>query len=150
MSAQPQPRNPTSPQPPAGTAAPSPAGRSFRITVAMLLAALLGVGMLHWVLVERSAALTEGRAARAAMIGARAVADVATALGGEGEALGPALRDWQKAHETVRAVRVANIENRTIEASTFAEDLKIGETPRRMQREEKPLYDLGQELRADA
>lgn len=115
----------------------------------MLLAALLGVGMLHWVLVERSAALTEGRAARAAMIGARAAADVATALGGEGEALGPALRDWQKAHETVRAVRVANIENRSIEASTFAEDLKIGETPRRMQREEKPLYDLGQELRAD-
>ena len=56
---------------------------------------------------------------------------------------------WQKEHPSVRAVRVAHIENRTIESSSFAEDLKEGDLPRRMARPEKPLYDLGQELRAN-
>ncbi len=114
----------------------------------MMLAALLAIGVLHWVLVTRSAAQTDARAARAAMIGARAAADIVTALGAEGEALGPALRAWQKEHPTVRAVRVANIDNRSIEATTFADDLKNGEAPRRMVRDEKAIYDLGQELRA--
>ncbi|HEX2831759.1 MAG TPA: sugar ABC transporter permease [Thermoanaerobaculia bacterium] len=128
---------------------PLPAARSYRVAIAMLLAALVAVGVLHWVLVKRSASLTEARATRAAMISARAAADIATQLGGEGDALVAALRAWQKEHPAVHALRVANNENRSLEASTFPEDLKNGEIPRRMQRDEKPLYDLGQELRAN-
>jgi arabinogalactan oligomer/maltooligosaccharide transport system permease protein len=128
---------------------PEPLTRSYRVAVAMLLSALVGVGVLHWVLVQRSASMTEARAARAAMISARAAADIATHFGGEGEPLAAALRTWQKEHPSVRALRVANNDNRSIEVTSFADDLKNGEAPRRMQREEKPLYDLGQELRAN-
>jgi arabinogalactan oligomer/maltooligosaccharide transport system permease protein len=135
---------PVAPAPPANTP-----GGGRTAAVAVLLAALFGVGLLHWILVSRFARTTEARAGRAAMIVARAAADVAVAHGGEGEALKSAVAQWQKEHPSVRAVRVANIENRTIEASTFKEDLAAGDVPRRMQREEKPLYDLGQELRAD-
>jgi arabinogalactan oligomer / maltooligosaccharide transport system permease protein len=128
---------------------PAPVSRSYRVAAAMLLSALLGVGVLHWVLVERYAAQTEARAARAAMISARAAADIGTLFGAEGEPLASALRAWQKEHPSVRALRIANVDNRTIEASSFPEDVKAGDVPRRMQREEKPLYDLGQELRAN-
>jgi arabinogalactan oligomer / maltooligosaccharide transport system permease protein len=119
------------------------------VTVAVLLAALIGMGLLHWTLTSRFGAQTATRAGRAAMIGARAAADVATAHGAEGDALRAAIAGWQKEHPNVRAVRVVNVDSRTFEASSFAEDLKEGELPRTMQRPEKPLYDLGQELRAN-
>ncbi|HYI12578.1 MAG TPA: sugar ABC transporter permease [Thermoanaerobaculia bacterium] len=138
--------HPATPPPDAGQPGPP---LLHRVSVAVLLAALLGAGLLHWILVRSFKGATEERASRAAMIVARAAADVATAHGGEGEPLAAAMTAWQKEHKTVRAVRVANIDNRTIEASSFPEDLKEGEVPRRMQRPEKPLYDLGQELRAN-
>ncbi len=149
MSAQPQPpldeRDSSPSAPPAGTAEKN----GPRVAaIAVLIAALVGVGLLHWILVRRFAEQTGARAERAAMIAARAAADVATAHGAEGDSLRAAIAQWQKEHQTVRAVRVVNFENRTFEASSFAEDLKEGELPRRMQRPEKPLYDLGQELRA--
>jgi arabinogalactan oligomer/maltooligosaccharide transport system permease protein len=122
---------------------------SKRAAIATLLAALVAIALLHSVLTTRFAMRTDARADRAAMIAARAVADVASAHGGEGDALRPAIAAWQKEHPSVSAVRVANIDNRSIEASSFAEDLREGEVPRQMQRPEKPLYDLGQELRAD-
>lgn len=118
------------------------------VTVAVLLAALLGMGLLHWTLVSRFGAQTATRAERAAMIAARAAADVATAHGAEGDTLRAAIAAWQKEHPNVRAVRVVNVDNRSFEASSFPEDLREGEVPRQMQRPEKPLYDLGQELRA--
>jgi arabinogalactan oligomer / maltooligosaccharide transport system permease protein len=122
---------------------------SKRVAIAMLLAALLGVGLLHWVLIQRFAAQTDARAERAAMISARAAADVANSFGGEGDGLRAAMAAWQKEHPNVAALRVVNIDTRSFEASSFAEDLKEGEVPRQMQRPEKPLYDLGQEIRAD-
>jgi arabinogalactan oligomer/maltooligosaccharide transport system permease protein len=135
---------------PAPPAAPEPERPlSKRVAVAMLLAALLAVGLLHSVLTRRFAAQTDARAERAAMIATRAAADIATAFGGEGDPLRAAMAAWQKEHANVGALRVVNIESRSFEASSFAEDLKEGEMPRRMQRPEKPLYDLGQEIRAD-
>lgn len=135
---------------PARPAAPEPEPRlSKRVAGAMLLAALVAVGLLHWVLAKRFDAQTEARAERAAMIVARGAADLAAAFGGEGDALRTAMAAWQREHPNVEALRVVNIENRSFEASSFPEDLAEGEMPRRMQRPEKPLYDLGQEIRAD-
>ncbi len=135
---------------PAPPAAPGPERPlSKRVAIAMLLAALLGVGLLHWVLIQRFAAQTDARAERAAMISARAAADVASSFGGEGDGLRAAMAAWQKEHPNVAALRVVNIDTRSFEASSLAEDLKEGEMPRQMQRPEKPLYDLGQEIRAD-
>lgn len=155
MSAQPQER-PEESSPRTSSGAGTPAGgpgepgSAGRLTsVAILLAALLAIGLLHWTLVSRFAARTGARAERSTMIVARALADLVSAHGGEGEALAPAVSAWQREHPGVRAVRVVNVDNRTIEVSSFASDRAAGELPRRMQREEKPLYDLGQELRAN-
>lgn len=117
--------------------------------VAVLIASLLAIALFHWILVRRFATQTESRAERAAMIVARAGADVASAHGAEGDALRAAMTRWQQEHRNVRALRVVNFDARTLEASSFPEDLKEGDLPRRLQRPEKPLYDLGQELRAN-
>lgn len=135
------------PAPPAAPEAERPLSK--RVAVAMLLAALLAVGLLHSVLAKRFAAQTDARAERAAMISARAAADVASSFGGEGDGLRAAMAAWQKEHPNVAALRVVNIDSRSFEVSSFAEDLQEGELPRQMQRPEKPLYDLGQEIRAD-
>ncbi|HEX6160558.1 MAG TPA: sugar ABC transporter permease [Thermoanaerobaculia bacterium] len=120
-----------------------------RVAFAVLLAALAGVTLLHLVLAQRFAAQTADRADRAAMISIRGLEAIAEVHRGEGDALRAAVAQWQKEHPSVRAARVVNLDGRSIEASTFPEDLKEGEIPRRMQRPEKPLYDLGQELRAN-
>ncbi len=114
----------------------------------VLIAALAGVSVLHWVLVRRFEEQSRGRADRAAMISIRAAAAVASAHAGS-SALAPAMTGWAKEHPAVRGWRVANIEERTLDASSFSSDLAQGELPRRLQREEKPLYDLGQELRGN-
>ncbi len=150
MSAQPQhDERRSSGERPAATPVVPPPPRSHAATVGILLAALLALSLLHLTLGARFGGQTEARAARAAMIGARAAADVATAHGAEGEGLRAAIAQWQKEHQNVRAVRVVNVENRSFEASSFPEDLREGELPRQMARPEKPLYDLGQELRAN-
>lgn len=150
MSAQPQydERRISGERPAAPPVAPVPQ-RAYAATIGILLAALFGLGLLHWMLVQRFNAQTTARAERAAMISARAAADVATAHGAEGDSLRAAIAQWQKEHRSVRAVRVANVDNRSIEASSFEEDLAEGEMPRQMVRPEKALYDLGQELRAN-
>lgn len=61
-----------------------------------------------------------------------------------GEAVRRAVTAFAQAHPEVKAVRVVAFEGIRLEASTNPED----KAPRRLEREEKPLYDLGQKLRA--
>jgi arabinogalactan oligomer / maltooligosaccharide transport system permease protein len=61
-----------------------------------------------------------------------------------GEAVRRAVAAFATAHPEVKAIRVVGFEGIRLEASTKPED----KAPRRLAREEKPLYDLGQKLRA--
>jgi arabinogalactan oligomer/maltooligosaccharide transport system permease protein len=61
-----------------------------------------------------------------------------------GEAVRRAVASFAAAHPEVKAVRVVGFEGIRLEASTNPRD----QAPRRLAREEKPLYDLGQKLRA--
>ena len=61
-----------------------------------------------------------------------------------GDAVRRAVAAFADAHPEVKAVRVVAFEGIRLEASTNPED----KAPRRLEREEKPLYDLGQKLRA--
>ena len=61
-----------------------------------------------------------------------------------GEAVRRAVVAFAASHPEVKAVRVVGFEGIRLEASTNPED----KAPRRLAREEKPLYDLGQKLRA--
>lgn len=120
-----------------------------RVAVALVLAALAGCALMHYLVGRRFAAQVEDRAQRSAMIVARAAAAIGSAHNGEGDALRAAMTDWARSHRVVKAVRVINTDNRSFEFSTFAADRKEGDLPRRMVRSEKPLYDLGETLRAN-
>ncbi len=69
-----------------------------------------------------------------------------------GAATRQAVAAFAAAHPEVKAIRVVLFDGLLLEASTALEDLdeKAGEkaAPRRLERDEKPLYDLGQQLRA--
>jgi arabinogalactan oligomer/maltooligosaccharide transport system permease protein len=128
---------------------PAPHTGSRRIAIGVLLAALLAIGVLHWLALRRSSSRSQGQEAEATVTTAQSAAQVAAAQRGEGPGLAPAMAAWMKTQPSVKAYRVVNIDSRSVEASTFAEDLTEGELPRRMVRTEKPLYDLGQTLRTN-
>lgn len=65
-----------------------------------------------------------------------------------GEAVRRAVAAFAAAHPEVKAVRVVAFEGIRLEASTDPRDIGDKAAPRRLDREEKPLYDLGQRLRA--
>jgi arabinogalactan oligomer/maltooligosaccharide transport system permease protein len=65
-----------------------------------------------------------------------------------GEAVRTAAAAFAKAHPELKAVRVVTFDGILLEASTDPKDTGDKAAPRRLEREEKPLYDLGQSLRA--
>lgn len=65
-----------------------------------------------------------------------------------GEAVRKAVVAFAAAHPEVKAIRVVAFEGIRLEASTDPKDTGEKAAPRRLERDEKPLYDLGQELRA--
>ncbi|MGZ8851893.1 MAG: carbohydrate ABC transporter permease [Thermoanaerobaculia bacterium] len=109
-----------------------------RTGIALLLAALLGMSLLYFVASRRFASQAEGRAEGTAIAIAQDAAKNRAAM-----------EQWAKGRPNVKTARIVNIDDRTIEASTFPDDRKNGDLPRRMVREEKPLFDLGQTLRTN-
>ena len=65
-----------------------------------------------------------------------------------GEAVRRAVAGFAASHPEVKAVRVVVFEGLRLEASTDPRDTGEKAAPRRLGRDEKPLYDLGQALRA--
>jgi arabinogalactan oligomer/maltooligosaccharide transport system permease protein len=66
----------------------------------------------------------------------------------EAGAVRKAVEGFAAAHPEVAAIRVVEFEGLRLAASTAAADQGTKAAPRRLEREEKPLYDLGQKLRA--
>jgi len=90
---------------------------------------------------------------RQATIHAMALADLAEAdaartEGEPGEALAQLASRWRERHDAVVDLRIIRLSGSRLLASTFEADLNAGDPPRRLQRDEKPLYDLGNEIRA--
>ncbi|HVR99337.1 MAG TPA: sugar ABC transporter permease [Thermoanaerobaculia bacterium] len=68
--------------------------------------------------------------------------------GEPGEAVRRAVAAFAKSHPELTAVRVVAFEGIRLEASTAPADTGDKAAPRRLERDEKPLYDVGQRLRA--
>jgi arabinogalactan oligomer/maltooligosaccharide transport system permease protein len=66
----------------------------------------------------------------------------------EGAAVRRAVAGFAKAHPEVSAIRVLRLSGRRLEASTAPEDTGDRAAPRQLVSTEKPLFDLGQSLRA--
>lgn len=68
----------------------------------------------------------------------------------EGSKIRRAVASFARSHPEAGPIRVVLFEGIRLEASTAPEDQGDNAAPRRLAREEKPLYDLGQSLRAAA
>lgn len=66
----------------------------------------------------------------------------------EGEKIRRAVASFVESHPEAGPIRVVLFEGIRLEASTAPEDQGANAAPRRLAREEKPLFDLGQSLRA--
>ena len=120
-----------------------------RILAGLLAGAAVALG-LAWSLAAGARRETARAAAeQAAVIQAQALADLVTrALPTDGETAGRALETWAQSAAGVRVARLVDLGERTLRASTDPADRERGAPPRRLVREEKPYFDLGQELRA--
>ncbi|HEU5250930.1 MAG TPA: sugar ABC transporter permease, partial [Thermoanaerobaculia bacterium] len=126
---------------------PAPSHR-LRFGIGLALGLLLGVGLGVLLLVGARRADARVRAEREAIVTLNALTDVVDRAGISGDAVRSAVASWAKAHPSVTAVRVIVLEGISLEASTEPDDTGDRAAPRRLAREEKPVYDRAQRLRA--
>jgi arabinogalactan oligomer/maltooligosaccharide transport system permease protein len=136
-------------------AADTPARRALRFLLQPaalgLLLALLAAGLLgNWFYRQAAEGLVAEARSRAAILEGSALADFVTARLAAPEAdLQAAMLDWVQRAPGDDAIRVVRLGGARLLASTYPAD-RAGELPRRLSRDEKWLFDLGQELRAAA
>jgi arabinogalactan oligomer/maltooligosaccharide transport system permease protein len=123
-----------------------PSHRSLFL-VGLALGAAVGVGIGYGLLrsARREVSLEEAR--RRAVVSLLALSDLAGRAWGSPAAMERVLAGWQEGNFGA-AGRVVAIQGARIEASTFPADRGDKAAPRRLAREEKPVYDRAQRLRA--
>jgi len=139
-------------------AAETPVRRALRFLLQPaalgLLLALLVAGLLgNWFYRQASAGLAAEQHSRVAIVEGSALADFVSGRLAEAPddaaALQASLQDWVERSPDDDAIRVVRLGGARLLASTFPTE-RAGELPRRLTKEEKWLFDLGQELRAAA
>lgn len=116
--------------------------------VGLALALGLGLVLAHVLLVRARRDADSGREQRQDLISLNALVDLVQRAGGSGDgvrAIVASAKDQILPGRTVRVIAFSGIK---LEASTFPEDQGDKAAPRRLSRDEKPLYDRGQRLRA--
>ena len=126
-------------QAPAAPATPGWLGRSAAVGLGVAMAAVLA--LTGWLFGGVSGDLATQQKHREALLVANAVT-ASLAGAPDGAAVGERVARWQAEHAGIESVRV--IAGRELLASPVAAD----EAPRNLQRDEKPLFDLANELRA--
>ena len=116
----------------------------LRFLAGVALGAACGVWLAHGFTGDarrQAAAETEERKA---VVGLQAVTSLVRRAGGEGDAARMVVAAWQAGTTGASSVRVAK--GMELEVSTAPADVASQAAPRRLQREEKPLYDRGQRV----
>jgi arabinogalactan oligomer/maltooligosaccharide transport system permease protein len=120
--------------------------RRFTAGLALALAVGLGGG---WALLRGERGnLRDDLRVRRGITSAMALAELVGRAGGAGDPLRGLLAAWQAGQPAGTEARVVRFEGFSLEASTSPEHVGELAAPRRLSREEKPLYDRGQRLRA--
>ncbi len=117
-----------------------------RIAVGLTAGAMAAIVLLSIYFSGASTRATEGRFEREALLPMRALAAVVDRAASN-DAARAAVAEWVRGERTLTALRFISIDNRTLEYSSVAADVAQGEPPRRLVRDEKPLFDLAQQLR---
>lgn len=123
------------------------------VGVGLLVAAAVAILLSHWFFAQARDELLADRQEREIIMQAMALADIVPALDqGDEEVLASRLQslvtNWTATYSGISLIRVVRLSGARFLASTSANDSKQMPLPRRLQREEKWLYDLGQTLRA--
>ncbi|HEX9689089.1 MAG TPA: sugar ABC transporter permease [Thermoanaerobaculia bacterium] len=124
------------------------ASHRLRFGIGLALGLLLGVGLGFSLLAGARRADTRVRAEREAIVTLNAATDAVERAGVSGDAVRLAVAAWARTHPSLAAIRVVLFEGISLEASTEPKDTGDRAAPRRLAREEKPLYDRAQRLRA--
>jgi arabinogalactan oligomer/maltooligosaccharide transport system permease protein len=109
---------------------------------------VVGLGLFVWLSHEAQEAEHAARMDRLAVVRARMIADLVVRAGGFGDASRAAVARAATADAAVVSVRVLRLGGAVLEASTVAADSGERAAPRRLERSEKWIYDLGQALQA--
>ncbi|WNG63126.1 sugar ABC transporter permease [Archangium gephyra] len=120
----------------------------MRVLVGLSLALGLSLVLAQGLLAKALETVATERADRQAFVSLRALEDLVQRAGGKGDSVRAVVSAWQQQLPAGSAVRVIAFSGIQLEASTFPEDKDDRAAPRRLSREEKPLYDRGQRLRA--
>lgn len=127
---------------------PTPPNHHRRFLTGVLLASFLGLAVSHAMLRASLRDVADSAAQRLAAVSLSALSELSVRAGGKGDALRNAVVAWQQRTPTAKAARVVVFDGLSLEASTAAADTGEKAAPRRLSRDEKPLYDVGQLLRA--
>lgn len=119
-----------------------------QVLVGLLLGLAVALGGARWLLNEARLAAAQAQRQRQAVITTQSMADAVQRAGGEGDAVRQVVARLAQAEPSLRAARVVLFDGLKLEASTAAADAGEQAASRRLTREEKPLYDQGQRLRA--
>ena len=129
-------------------ASSTPPSHRRRFTAGVVLATALGLALSHAMLRSALQEVGDGTVQRLAAISLSALAELSVRSGGKGDPVRRAVSAWQQRTPSTRAARVILFDGLSLEASTAPADSGDKAAPRRLSREEKPLYDVGQLLRA--
>jgi arabinogalactan oligomer/maltooligosaccharide transport system permease protein len=119
-----------------------------RFALGLLLGAALGVGLTHWALIRARATESRARSERVAVVSLNALVEIVERAGITGDNVRRAVAAVARDNPLLSGIRVVVFEGLSLEASTMAGDTGESAAPRRLTRDEKPLYDQGQRLRA--
>ncbi|HEX6201462.1 MAG TPA: hypothetical protein VF100_00585, partial [Thermoanaerobaculia bacterium] len=119
-----------------------------RLAAGLALALAVGVGAGWLWLIATANDQARAHAVREARVLGQQLAELVAATELDEAAVGPVVALFDELHPSAETVRVVDLENRTLVASTAPTDTGEQAAPRRLVFEEKALYDLGQELRA--
>ncbi|MFY0581697.1 hypothetical protein ACN28S_52170 [Cystobacter fuscus] len=119
-----------------------------RVLVGLFLSLGVALFIAQGLLAKALDSVSTERADRQSFVSLRALEDLVQRAGGSGDAVRAVVDTWKTQLPAGSAVRVVAFSGIRLEASTFPEDAGERAAPRRLSREEKPLYDRGQRLRA--
>jgi arabinogalactan oligomer / maltooligosaccharide transport system permease protein len=118
------------------------------VLVGLALTLGLGVALAYGLLARAREDAVREREQRRDLLSLRALTDLVQRAGGSGDGVRAVISSWQDQLPAGSDVRVIAFSGLRLEASTFPEDQGDKAAPRRLSREEKPIFDRGQRLRA--
>ncbi|MEM9468213.1 MAG: ABC transporter permease subunit [Actinomycetota bacterium] len=120
-----------------------------RLAAGLALGLLLLVAAGQFYLGRSVQTFGDAAAARTALVSVGALSEAIESSGLESPELPTAVERYDSANDAVESIRVIHLKQRRLVASTAPEDAGDRAAPRRLKRDEKPYFDLGQSLRAN-